>query len=653
MQRLTREQISRMESQGLSMPQIQQMAKEKGYAMPSASIGGFLGKAARFTGVEKLGQGLGYALFQLTPEYKDLVKLLESGQVSPQEFEQLTTGGLTSGEVVGSAVKTAGTVVGAGQFGKVFTPGVAGAGKQALGGALQMAKSGAKIGAGVGAVGGALGKTEEGISGMAAGGVSGAIKGGIAGAAIGGTIGLSRGGAFREAAKLGALEGAKSGAVTGGGRAAGEALAQDEDISGVAAEGVAGTIKGGVMGGIFGGLLGGVTGSVQQSLVNRAARKEEIVNALTKQTDDLFVSKQASPYKIEETVKGAIVKKDKLFAGAVRDTGLLPDDIAIVKASQKGDFNAYREMIKMAQSDDVLTVKRPVERAGETFLRRLNDIQTAKQKAGQEIGEIAQTRLNVEIPELNKPVMQLTDDLASHGIRVDKGKLAFDGSDFEDLPGIQRFMQTVYNRGTELQNNGLKAHNLKRFIDEQIAYGKQAEGLTGSAERVIRAFRRNIDSVLDATDGAYNAANQRYRTAINAQQNAQKILGRDFNITDEFSSLRAGEVTNRILGNAAARPLQMLSDVEKATRELGYKYNDNVVAQIKFADMLDDIVGPPSRSLGGQVERATGRIFNIKDFANKSMPFAENIEMFLKKSLSQTPTERLNALEKYINTLSR
>ncbi len=642
-----------MESQGLSRQQIEGIARERGVSMPSASVGGFLGKAARFTGVEKLGQGLSYSLFRLTPEYKGLVEGLEKGTISPDEFESLTTGDLTAGEVIGSAVGTAGTIIGAGQFGKVFTPGVAGAGKAAFGTALQTAKTGAKIGAGVGAVGGALGGTDEGLSGMASGAVSGGLKGGIAGAGIGGTIGLSRGGAFREAAKLGAIEGAKSGAVTGGGRAAGAAIAEDQDITGVAASGLAGTVRGGVTGGIFGGLLGGVSGSVQQSLFNKAARKEEILSALTRQADDISVSRKAAPYRVEETVKGAIAKKDKAFSSAVRDTGLVPDDIAIVKASQKGDYDAYRKMIKIAQSDDVLTVKRPVETAGETFIKRLEDLNTAKQKSGAEIGEIAQTRLNREIPQLNRVVSQLDDELAARGVTVSKGKLNFEGSDFEDLPGIQRLMQTVHKRASELESNGLKSHNLKRFIDEQVAYGKQAEGLTGSAERLIKDFRRSIDSVLDAADGSYNVANQRYSTAINAQQNARKILGRDFNITDDFASMRAGEVSNRVLGNAAARPLQMLSDVEKATRELGYKYNDNVIAQVKFADMLDDIVGPPSRSLGGQVERATTRAFNIRDFATKSIPFAENAEQFIKKSLSQTPTERLNALEKYINLLSR
>src|SRR3990167_5312346 len=124
MTQLTRDQMENMRKQGLSDEKISQVASERGLTLPSAGIGGFLGKVARFTGVEKLGQGLGYALFQLTPEYRDLKKMLESGQVSPEQFQEISTGNITNREVIGSAIRTAGTIIGAGTFGKALTPAV-------------------------------------------------------------------------------------------------------------------------------------------------------------------------------------------------------------------------------------------------------------------------------------------------------------------------------------------------------------------------------------------------------------------------------------------------------------------------------------------------------------------------------------------------
>ena len=310
-------------------------------------------------------------------------------------------------------------------------------------------------------------------------------------------------------------------------------------------------------------------------------------------------------------------------------------------------------MINIAKSDDVMAVDKPISTAGKTLIKRLQDIGSAKSKAAREIGEIAQTRLDKDIPQLQQSINQLNDDLASYGISVKGDKVDFKGSDFEDLPGVQRFIETIYRRAGEINNNGLKAHQLKRFIDEQIAYGKQTEGLTGTAERVIKAFRRNIDGVLDSADKGYNVANTRYGIAINAQTGTQRIMGKDFNIADELATMRAGEVMNRILGNASARPLQVLNDIEKATRDLGYKYSDNVVAQVKFADMLESIVGAPTRSLGGQSERAINRAMGLKDFVKDANPLTNNLGEFLKTSLSRTPEERLGALLDYINKLSK
>lgn len=76
---------------------------------------GVLGKVSRFLGVDKFARGIGKAAFGLTKEKKDLDKLLAEGKVSPEEYQNITTGGLTNREVVGSAIST----------GALFAPGAA------------------------------------------------------------------------------------------------------------------------------------------------------------------------------------------------------------------------------------------------------------------------------------------------------------------------------------------------------------------------------------------------------------------------------------------------------------------------------------------------------------------------------------------------
>ena len=70
-------------------------------------------KIAGFIGGEKLASGLGKTLFRLTKEGKDLDKLLEEGKITSDEYEAISTGGLSQEEVAGSAAHlalTAGTL---------------------------------------------------------------------------------------------------------------------------------------------------------------------------------------------------------------------------------------------------------------------------------------------------------------------------------------------------------------------------------------------------------------------------------------------------------------------------------------------------------------------------------------------------------------
>lgn len=674
MAQITRQQVEELKKQGLSEDKIKSLAAAKGLTLPSESVKGVLGTLGRFTGVEKLGQGIGLALFRLTPEYKDLEKMLQSGEVSPDQFNEIATGNITTGEVVGSALRTGASVLGAGQLsGKVAgsfglskaLPSAAPTATRALGNVARGAKIGAGTGAAIGGVSGAVGAIREGrgplgVVGEAAGG---ALAGGAIGALGGAGLGAVSGGGVGQGALRGALTGLRQGAKFGAVSGLATGIEEGRDISGTTAAIAGEGIRGGVLGGAIGGVLGGVTGGIQTGLRNRALRKQEIIDSLRKQAESPseFVSSKAAPYKIFVKDAGGEYKipiqnltKDKQFVTALKNSAVPADDLAIIKASSKGDYAAYKDMARLSQSDNVYQVDKPITRVGQTFLGRLKHIVGAQEQSGREIDRVARANLNKDIPQIKDAVDSFYDDLVRNGaIPDEKGNLNFEGSNFEDLAGIQRLFNTVWKRIGSIGNNGYKAHQLKRFIDEQVAYGKTVEGLTGSAERLLKGLRSSIDGALDASDEAYNLANQKYSVAANAQYTAQRLLGKDFSLSDDFANMRAGEVMARVLGNAAARPLQALSEIDNAARELGGKFDDNIIAQVRFADLLEDITGAPTRSLAGQVERATKRAMSLPDFVKQSFPFAEKMEEFLRDSLAKTPTERIAALVEYIELLEK
>lgn len=93
------------------------------------SAGSFLGD---ITGITTLGKGLGQAAFALTPEKQELDKLLEQQKITPEKYEEITTGGITPKQVAGAGGKlalTLGTGGTAGVASKV--PGVIGVGARA------------------------------------------------------------------------------------------------------------------------------------------------------------------------------------------------------------------------------------------------------------------------------------------------------------------------------------------------------------------------------------------------------------------------------------------------------------------------------------------------------------------------------------------
>ncbi len=72
---------------------------------------------------------------------------------------------------------------------------------------------------------------------------------------------------------------------------------------------------------------------------------------------------------------------------------------------------------------------------------------------------------------------------------------------------------------------------------------------------------------------------------------------------------------------------------------------------MRFADLIEDMIGAPSRSLAGQIERAGNRVVSMPEFIQKSVPFAENAQAFLQGAMSRTAEQRIEALARYINSL--
>jgi len=585
---------------------------------------GVLGALARFTGVEKMGVGLGASLASLTGSTKgleeslnskiqlqgDLIKRIRDKKsrgedtsrlqralddlgagmtASADAIGEIGTGGVSNREVVGSAIRTAGTIASFGTYG------------------------------GAGATTGALSKITTPQLTTA------------------NTVGR---GIF-EGAKTGALQGAKMGGIFGAVSGTATGIEQNKGVLGTAFEaakqGVVGVGTGALAGGVVGGAAGGY-----QARSNRIKEIDELL--LTSKSADVSPVPPASPSiqkgtaqatpPIATTPTKPIPQTDvsRRRAGYTVEAGKVVEDpkaqrilkqgvddrtVAIMQSMSPEDKAAAKKMIQVAKeaSDSGIPTQRQQEVVGETFMKRVKDVELLNKQAGGQIDDIARKQLAGKPVDYTRVYDDFVSQLEREGVDVDllaaaknsdEVANAFRGSSFEDLSTVQRTVKTVLNRVKDGNVDGYNLHRTKRFIDNQVTYGKNAEGLVGDAERLLKGLRAGIDEVLDVDFPDYNAANTQYKDTIGALDEMRRLIGKDYLGSKNIAELRAGEVMTRLLGNARAKPMSALQALEETAAKYGKKYGDSVLKQIRFADLLDTVYDTvPEGSLEGRVKRGT------------------------------------------------
>ena len=71
---------------------------------------------------------------------------------------------------------------------------------------------------------------------------------------------------------------------------------------------------------------------------------------------------------------------------------------------------------------------------------------------------------------------------------------------------------------------------MKRFIDEQVTYGKNARGLWGRP-RVLKSLRHNLDGLLDEASQPTNQVNTQYAETRGALDAPQDVAGKKMDFT--------------------------------------------------------------------------------------------------------------------------
>lgn len=320
--------------------------------------------------------------------------------------------------------------------------------------------------------------------------------------------------------------------------------------------------------------------------------------------------------KIQEYFKtgGPKIEKDKAAIESIKQ-GFDEGVIAAIKGSTPKDKAIMTKMVHVMEKGKKNALfgvsNRPSDVVGDSLMRRFNVVQKANTLAGKRLDGVAKS-LKGRAVEVTPAVDGFIDDLSNMGISIsDDLKMSFKGSDIEGLVGPQRVLTQVFDRMKSTKPpDAYDLHRMKRFIDEQVTYGKSAEGLAGKSERILKKLRRNLDSILDESFPRYDKVNSTYSETINVIDNIQDIAGKKMDLTGRHAEKAVGTLMRRLMSNTQSRIrlLDSVGDIEKVANKYGGKFNDDLLMQVLFVDELDSVFGPAARtSFQGQISQAVDR----------------------------------------------
>ena len=253
-------------------------------------------------------------------------------------------------------------------------------------------------------------------------------------------------------------------------------------------------------------------------------------------------------------------------------------------------------------------LNRTADVAGDALVKKIDFVQSNNKQAGQQLNRIAKGLRGKEV-DINAPVNKFLTDLDELGVTFDdNGKPNFEGSSIEGVAPAEALINKISLRIKRSPTpDALGAHNFKKFIDENVSFGKTAEGLGGKTERVAKGLRKGINDSLSANFDRYREANQRFSDTITALDDLQDVAGRKLDFSGPNADKAAGVLLRSQTNNTKGRAnlLTSIKNLEDTAEKYGGSFDDDILNLSIFADELDTVFGSGARtSLRGEVGKA-------------------------------------------------
>lgn len=313
------------------------------------------------------------------------------------------------------------------------------------------------------------------------------------------------------------------------------------------------------------------------------------------------------------------VVDDPIGAAAIKQ-GFEPGDVQAVKAAKPGSKPAMDEMLKIRQSIFNNTRKavdvQPTDVIGRSALKRFEHIRKTADKARQELNSIANKQLKGKPINPDRVEGAFRQQLANLDVKVDDSafppKLNFQGSQISKNRAAQKVIKDAMDLLAEDETvDALRAHKLKRQLDEMIDYKKSGQGmLTPTGERVAKSVRRSLnDSIREVSDD-YARVNDTMSQSLDALNDFSDVLGPSINPFGDNAYKAVGNDLRGLLSNRKTRTKleNAVTQLDRTAKELGGDFKDDIGDLVNFNGILQSRFGSTKRQsfageIGSEVKR--------------------------------------------------
>jgi len=356
------------------------------------------------------------------------------------------------------------------------------------------------------------------------------------------------------------------------------------------------------------GLTGGVIPKIAAPAFKLPQSKNKILNDLGEAAPESLkknFEKKLGNDKFEPRIFG-LVKE-------ARKQGFDDSVTTLIANASKTDRRKMAQMVSIVEGGKgdarAKALIRTSDVAGDALVKKIDFVKGNNKQSGRQLGRIAKGLKGKEV-DIDNPVKKFLNDLDNLGVTIDdKGKPIFEGSQIEGVKPAESLINKVVLRLKRNPNpDGREAHLLKKFIDENIAFGKSAaEGLSGKTESVVKSLRKGInDSVSDISE-RYKQANKQFSDTITSLDELQDVAGRKLDFSGPNADKAAGVLLRSQTNNTKGRAnlLTAIENLENTAHKYGGSFDDDILNLSIFSNELDAVFGGgASTSLRGEVAKA-------------------------------------------------